>query len=98
MARDFAKGFYNSKAWRRLSASYKKQVHGICERCGEAGTEVHHKIHLTPSNINDPNITLNRSNLELLCYKCHQNEHYRKKKITQDDVCFDEYGDVIQRL
>lgn len=46
-----------------------------CRRCGAAGSEVHHKIYLTPENINDPKVTLNPENLELLCRSCHQNEH-----------------------
>ena len=48
---------------------------GLCERCGEAGKIVHHKIHLTPENIHDPRVTLNFKNLELLCYDCHSKEH-----------------------
>ena len=93
----WAANFYNSKAWRNLRNAYFKSKHGICERCYGAGTEVHHKKHLTPDNINDSSVSLNWGNLELLCYKCHQDEHYRSKEPTVEGVMFDEYGNVVER-
>lgn len=39
------------------------------------GEIVHHKIHVTPENINNPDIVLNFEHLELLCRKCHAKEH-----------------------
>ena len=50
----------------------------------KAGDTVHHKIHLTPKNINDPNITLNWDNLMLLCRDCHAEVHSRAKRYTVD--------------
>lgn len=98
MARKFAKSFYNSKAWRDCQSAYKAHRMGICERCGCAnGTEVHHKIMLDENNINDPLITLNFRNLELLCKTCHSIHHNSKYGITRNDVCFDENGDIIPR-
>lgn len=98
MARLFAKSFYNSKAWKDCQLAYKTYRMGICERCRSAdGTEVHHKTMLNPSNISDPNITLNFRNLELLCKTCHAKHHNRKHSCTRDDVCFDELGYLIQR-
>lgn len=32
MAREFAKKFYNSKAWKKCREAYKKKVNGLCER------------------------------------------------------------------
>ena len=57
----------------------------LCERCLargliRQGDEVHHKIRLTPENINDPNISLNWENLELLCKTCHDEERERREK------------------
>jgi len=98
MARKFAKSFYNSKAWKDCQSAYKTFKFGICERCGRAeGTEVHHKIMLNESNINDPNIALNFNNLELLCKTCHAQHHNRKYGFTRDDVMFDEFGDLVKR-
>ena len=56
----------------------------LCERCLargliRQGDEVHHKIRLTPENINDPNISLNWENLEMLCKDCHEKEHDRRR-------------------
>ncbi|PHV69769.1 HNH endonuclease [Sporanaerobium hydrogeniformans] len=96
MAKEFSKRFYNSKHWKRCRESYiNKTIDKLCERCGEPGVEVHHKIHLTPKNINDTNIKLSHNNLELLCYDCHQNEHYRKSDVKSDDVMFDGNGDLV---
>ena len=65
----------------------------MCERCLAHGLYipgeiVHHKIHLTPENISDPNVSLNFDNLELLCRNCHADEHTRLKKRYR----FDENG------
>ena len=83
--REFAEGFYNSPAWKATRKAYSKSKGGLCERCLakgliSPGEAVHHKIHLTPENINDPNVTLNWSNLELLCRNCHGEEHKKIKR------------------
>ena len=95
MARDFSRKFYNSKEWNRCRETFKQSKHGICERCGMPGEEVHHKIYLSPDNINDPYITLGWDNLELLCMSCHSKEHMSKYDVVRDGVMFDEKGDLI---
>ena len=98
MARKFAKPFYNSKAWKECQKAYKASKLGICERCGSAdGTEVHHKITLNETNINDPNIALNFNNLELLCKTCHALHHNQKYGATRAGFMFDEFGFLIRR-
>lgn len=72
--------FYSSKTWTQTAKLYKKRCGGLCERCQKngiytAGEIVHHKIHVTPDNVENPNITTNMDNLELLCRKCHAEEH-----------------------
>ena len=76
----FAHAFYVSPAWIKCRRSYAESVGGMCERCYAAGkivpgTQVHHKIRLTPHNIHRPEISLNWTNLELLCDDCHHEEH-----------------------
>lgn len=83
--KDFAKPFYTSKAWARCREAYAKSKRGLCERClsdglVNPGEIVHHKIHLTPGNINDPKITLGWDNLELVCRNCHAEIHSRKPR------------------
>lgn len=78
--RDFARSFYSSKAWQKCRASYLKKVGGLCERCLAKGMYtpaeiVHHKTWLSPENITDPSVTMNFSNLEALCRRCHEEEH-----------------------
>lgn len=80
MAKEFAKGFYKSRAWQQCRASYAASVGGLCERCLRngivtAGEIVHHKIHVTPDTINDPSVLLSWSNLELVCRECHRELH-----------------------
>jgi len=77
--------FYSSPAWKACRAAYIKSVGGLCERCRKAGriaagAEVHHKVRLTPENINDPRVTLAWSNLELLCEACHKAEHRKTER------------------
>lgn len=95
MAREFAKKFYNSSAWKSCREAYKQSVYELCERCGQPGDEVHHIIHLSPDNINNPDITLNWDNLELLCRSCHSIHHMSKYSPTMVGYGFSESGDLI---
>ena len=60
-------------------------VNHLCERCLRNGLVVpaeivHHKIELTPNNINNPDITLSYDNLEAVCRECHSDIHNRREK------------------
>jgi len=90
----WAERFYKSKAWQEVRQAYFIYRHGICERCGKPADIVHHKIYLTPENINDPSISLNFDNLELLCIDCHNKEHSSKLPLA-DGLTFDEQGNII---
>ena len=96
MARDFAKAFYLSNAWRSCRDAYASSVGWLCEDCLENGIYtpgeiVHHKKHLTPKNINDKAIALGWSNLRLVCRDCHAKQH---KKQIEMRYCFDDDGNV----
>lgn len=103
MARTFAKSFYHSKAWKKTRDSYAKSQHWVCERCLKRGTVsygsiVHHIVHLTPENINNPDISLSFDNLELVCRKCHAELHpeiYSNKDDEQLRYAFDSEGNLI---
>lgn len=80
MARPFAKKFYSSKSWQTCRNEYIKSQHYLCENCLKQGIYkpaeiVHHKIELTPINIEYPEVALNFDNLEALCRDCHIAEH-----------------------
>lgn len=96
MAREFAGNFYKTAAWKKCRDSYIQSVGGLCERCYAAGIirhgdTVHHKVHLSPENINDPAVTMNFENLELLCRDCHAALHAKNQKRYR----VDETGKVI---
>lgn len=78
--REFAEGFYKSKAWQKCRDGYMRSRGGLCERCLERGIYrpgviVHHKIHLTPENIHNPDVTMDWGHLMLLCRDCHSEVH-----------------------
>ena len=80
MAKEFAKAFYSSKQWKQCRSAYiayRQSIDGgLCESCHEVpGYIVHHKIELTPDNINDPDIALGFNNLKYDCHVCHQKEN-----------------------
>lgn len=83
--------FYKSKAWQKTRQAYIAYMNGKCERCPSAGVIVHHKKYITADNINNPEITLDFKNLELVCRKCHNQEHF-KEDIPYK---FDEDGNLI---
>ena len=94
--RDFAKEFYQSKAWKKTRRYVFERDLGLCRRCGKPGDIVHHKVYLTPENIGDPSISLNVDNLETLCRECHAAEHEGELP-TDKGLTFDENGDLIER-
>lgn len=76
----FAHSFYHSKAWQNVRSLVMARCSGLCERCLESGVlkpadVVHHKIPLTPDNMNDPEISLNPDKLVALCNDCHTEVH-----------------------
>ena len=80
MAKEFARKFYSSKAWQECRNEYIKTVHYLCENCMRKGIYkpaeiVHHKIELTPMNIDNPELTLGFDNLEAVCRECHSEYH-----------------------
>ena len=79
MARDFAKSFYDSAAWKKTRAYILMRDHYKCTRCSNPAEEVHHIIRLSPENMTDANITLNPKNLVSLCKDCHFKEHEAEK-------------------
>lgn len=88
--------FYHSKAWTDCRKTYISQ-HPLCERCQAKGLIVpahivHHKIHLTQENINDPSISLNHANLESLCFECHNAEHFKRQNRRWK---FDDDGNLV---
>lgn len=100
MAREFAKKFYRSKAWIRCREAVMNRDHMLCVMCGGAGQEVHHKKHITPNNINDPDVTLNMDNLITLCRDCHHKVHernqYSKHGSVKEGLAFDENGNLVE--
>lgn len=88
--------FYHSAAWQRAKQAKRLQAKGLCERCGKAGWEVHHKIPLTDENVDDPAISLGMDNLELLCTACHNaaRDEEEKKRGKRKDYYFDANGDM----
>lgn len=67
----------------------------ICERCGDVAHIVHHKIYITPGNIQSPEITLDWENLEALCQDCHNREHHGKGSCAPG-LHFDKTGNLIK--
>lgn len=85
MARPFARSFYKGAAWQRTQRAYMEMPvrtpagvvpPRMCERCFALGQltpakVVHHKVHITPGNVNDPSVTLDPANLMRVCQDCH---------------------------
>lgn len=95
MAQDYAKAFYNSEAWAKCRDGFLQSKHYICERCGGLATIAHHKKHITPQNINDPDITLNWDNLMAICIKCHNAIHGSEP--CADGLMFDNNGNLCKK-
>ena len=87
--------FYKSDKWKVARTICIAKAGGLCEKCGDIGSEVHHKIHLTPENVSDPEISINQDNLVLLCTACHNKEHERFS--DKKSYKFDSDGNCIKK-
>ncbi len=90
------KEFYRTKEWKVLQRAFLASRMYICERCGGPATIAHHRIHITPGNINNTEITLNPDNLEALCQICHNQEHYSSGGPTAPGLHFNENGEIVK--
>ncbi|ARK32141.1 HNH endonuclease [Halalkalibacter krulwichiae] len=88
---------YHTSTWRKLRRSYYGKKHGLCEQCGKPGDIVDHIEEITEENVNDPFVTFNEENLQLLCLSCHNTKTFKKHFATRDDVMFDEFGQLIKK-
>lgn len=102
MAREFAKAFYDSAAWRKCRKTflaYRRAADGgMCQRCHEKpGYIIHHRTELTPENITDPDITLNMDNLMYVCHECHNIMHGYAKDLPERSIsyCFSPDGTPV---
>ena len=100
----WAERFYGSAAWHRCRLGYIRERFSIdggrCEACGVAqGYICHHKIVLTPENIQDPEVALNWDNLQYVCRECHdQFEGHGLRRGARACVVFDAHGQPISRV
>ena len=97
MAKEWAKSFYNSNAWKQTREIALKRDRYRCQSpgCRRTAEEVHHIVELTEKNVNDIRISLNLNNLTSLCSDCHK--RITKKMKSKDygileDIIFDENG------
>lgn len=104
MAHDYAKQFYASEAWHRCRLGYishRRSIDGgMCEECREhPGYIVHHREHLSPANIQDPEVSLNWDNLEYVCKDCHDRIHDhcgRDRGGIGRKIFFDDQGNPLE--
>ena len=104
----FAHKFYHSKAWQDVRSFVWDRSHGLCEMCLEKGEYkpadvVHHKVPLSPSNMGDPDISLNPDRLVALCHDCHTEAHkelgvgvLESERAYEPRVGFDKFGNVVE--
>lgn len=73
--------FYCRKDYLDLAQACKIKSGGVCAKCGGvfdiSELRPHHKVELTLDNIDNPTITLNPDNIEVLCHDCHNAAHKR---------------------
>ena len=78
--------FYKSKEWQDLLEVLKLErlIDGelICEHCHKPITKAydcigHHIVELTEANVNDYDVSLNKDNIKLIHFKCHNIIHER---------------------
>ncbi len=96
MAKDFAKEFYRSAAWRAARRSALRRDTFTCHDCQGRATEVHHIVELTPVNIHDMRTALGLENLMSLCHDCHNRRTQRAGDLPEE-FFFDADGQLRPR-
>lgn len=101
VAKDYARSFYKSTAWKKCRRSFiggRRSIDGgLCQHCiSRQGYIVDHIIEINPENINNAEITLNHDNLQYLCLECHNTKTFKKHFATRADVMFDDQGNLIE--
>ena len=101
MAKDYAKSFYKSTAWKKCRRSFigsRKSIDGgLCQHCmSRRGYIVDHIKEISPDNINDVDITLSHDNLQYLCLECHNTKTFKKNFATRENLKFDEEGNLVE--
>jgi hypothetical protein len=76
------KSFYASQRWITFRLGLINERGNTCSRCNQRIAKSrdiigHHKVELTPENVHDYSISLNPDLVELVCFDCHNKEHYR---------------------
>ncbi len=89
---------YNSIKWRKTRKIKLLSVNGLCERCLKKelyspAIIVHHREYINESNFMIDEVFYNLDNLEALCLKCHNEEHFKKP----EEFYFDEDGNVLKK-
>lgn len=83
MAEPWAAAFYKSEAWRSLRRALIQERGTVCPVCHRdymsdtSKLIAHHIQELTPETVTDASIALNPSNVELICFDCHNKAHKR---------------------
>lgn len=86
--------FYKSKEWENLRLQLMQERTNergelLCEYCGQPINKKydcigHHVIELTEENVNDFNISLNKDNIRLIHFRCHNLIHKRFEGFRQE--------------
>jgi 5-methylcytosine-specific restriction enzyme A len=96
MAKEWARQFYASKAWRDCRKEVLRRDMYTCAYCYARAEEIHHVIPLTSENINDITIALNPDNLIALCHSCHDKITKGFTGDIQEGYVFDDEGNVVR--
>lgn len=100
------KAFYKSPEWRTARELALMRDKYLCQDCKDKPAEVvHHIIHLSEDNVDNPEISLNQNNLISICSNCHsirhKGEHARGRLSHMDDepynYIFDANGMIVPK-
>lgn len=91
------KAFLSSDPWISFRLMLIAERGNKCQRCGKIiprSVDIigHHKIELTPENVNDHNISLNPENVDLVCFDCHNVIHKRFGYQKKGRIVYIVYG------
>ena len=77
--------FFNSRQWKMVCRDIWSRDRRTCQRCGSVHDETQrtYEVHHRGSWLKFPELRTERSNLVLLCRKCHQFVHSRANEIGE---------------
>lgn len=80
-------------SWEKARKAALERDDGICRRCGDYATDVHHRVLRGMGGTKNKNIAVGMANLISLCRSCHSHVHLNVAESYESGFIVHSWGD-----